>query len=404
MANLPFTRRTLSLLLAAPLLLGGSAAVFAAAPAAAIAQPGPVLTVHQDNLWNLAGRIGYATGSSRQQVMVAILRRNPDAFVQGNMHRLRSGVELQLPNAQEIAAESPPRSEALVSSQLQALESGGVTPRLPDRGAPSGSVAVPVASAPSTPTAKAAPAAPEPPTASTAPPAAPLPMARPEVPVVSASSAAPSSTLPAAQTSDAAAAASTAEGPSATKAASERAATSPAHEAARTTEPPPPPTDGVGPGVNQWLPVALLVLLGGGVWWAWSKRQRRAQFEDAVISSFFDENGVRRPSRPKLVDVSQAAMEMARTVETLTAAGELVRSGQSVSAALPAADDPHHQAAIKLEIARASLEVNRIDAARSMLQAVQREGNSSQQLAASDLLARLLPPASPAADTAAAPA
>jgi FimV-like protein len=229
-------------------------------------------------------------------------------------------------------------------------------------------------------------------------------MARPEVPVVSASSAAPSSTLPAAQTSDAAAAASTAEGPSATKAASERAATSPAHDAARTTEPPPPPTDGVGPGVNQWLPVALLVLLGGGVWWAWSKRQRRAQFEDAVISSFFDENGVRRPSRPKLVDVSQAAMEMARTVETLTAAGELVRSGQSVSAALPAADDPHHQAAIKLEIARASLEVNRIDAARSMLQAVQREGNSSQQLAASDLLARLLPPASPAADTAAAPA
>ena len=222
--------------------------------------------------------------------------------------------------------------------------------------------------------------------------------------MVSASSAAPSSTLPAAQTSDAAAAASTAEGPSATKAASERAATSPANDAARTTEPPPPPTDGVGPGVNQWLPVALLVLLGGGVWWAWSKRQRRAQFEDAVISSFFDENGVRRPSRPKLVDVSQAAMEMARTVETLTAAGELVRSGQSVSAALPAADDPHHQAAIKLEIARASLEVNRIDAARSMLQAVQREGNSSQQLAASDLLARLLPPASPAADTAAAPA
>lgn len=401
MANLPFTRRTLSLLLAAPLLLGGSAAVFAAAPAAAIAQPGSVLTVHQDNLWNLAGRIGYATGSSRQQVMVAILRRNPDAFVQGNMHRLRSGVELQLPSAQEIAAESPPRSEALVSSQLQALESGGVTPRLPDRGAPSESVAAPVASAPSTPTAKAAPAAAE---APTAPPAASLPAARPEVPVASASAAAPSAPLPASRTSEAAAAASTAEGPSATKAASEHAATSPANDAARTTEPPPPPTDGVGPGVNQWLPVALLVLLGGGVWWAWSKRQRRAQFEDAVISSFFDENGVRRPSRPKLVDVSQAAMEMARTVETLTAAGELVRSGQSVSAALPAADDPHHQAAIKLEIARASLEVNRLDAARAMLQAVQREGNSSQQLAASDLLARLLPPASPAADTAAAPA
>ena len=232
MANLPFTRRTLSLLLAAPLLLGGSAAVFAAAPAAAIAQPGPVLTVHQDNLWNLAGRIGYATGSSRQQVMVAILRRNPDAFVQGNMHRLRSGVELQLPNAQEIAAESPPRSEALVSSQLQALESGGVTPRLPDRGAPSESVAAPVASAPSTPTAKAAPAAAE---APTAPPAASLPAARPEVPVASASAAAPSAPLPASRTSEAAAAASTAEGPSATKAASERAATSPANDAARRT-------------------------------------------------------------------------------------------------------------------------------------------------------------------------
>jgi FimV-like protein len=125
------------------------------------------------------------------------------------------------------------------------------------------------------------------------------------------------------------------------------------------------------------------------------RSQRRANFEEAVISSFFDENGVRRPSRPKLIDVSQAAMEMARTVETLTPAGELVRSGQSVTAELSGGNSAHHESALKLEIARASLEVNRPDAARSMLEAVQREGNSSQQLAAGDLLARLRPATSP---------
>jgi FimV-like protein len=380
MSNMPFPRRTLSLLLSAPLLLGGSVAAVAAPPAA-IVQPGPVLTVHQDNLWNLAGRIGYAGGSSRQQVMVAILRRNPDAFVQGNMHRLRSGFELQLPSVQEIAAESPARSEALVSSQLQALESGAATPRLPERSVPAGpgvgANADPTAAVRDTPSATSAPPAPaaSAPNESAPQKAPPLEAAPATAPDTRSSTAASGTASPTA-----------AQAPSPSR------------------EPTPAPAEGGGSGLNQWLPIALLVLLGGGAWWAWSKRQRRAQFEDAVISSFFDENGVRRPSRPKLVDVSQAAMEMARTVETLAAAGELVRSGQSVSGTLPSTDDPHHQAAIKLEIARASLEVNRVDAARSMLQSVQREGNTSQQLAAGDLLARLMPPAPPAADTASTPA
>jgi FimV-like protein len=135
----------------------------------------------------------------------------------------------------------------------------------------------------------------------------------------------------------------------------------------------------------------MAVLLVGAAAYLWRHRRARAKFEDSVVSSFFDENGVRRPSRPKVIDVSQAGVEMARTVETLQSAAEMVRGRDVVSPQLPADGDPYRETAIKLEMARASLEVGRTEAARAMLQAVQREGNSDQQLAASDLLAGLAP-------------
>lgn len=169
------------------------------------------------------------------------------------------------------------------------------------------------------------------------------------------------------------------------------AASAPTAATAPVSESAPAPD---GSGWVRWLPYLLLIALGGGAWLLWQRRrQDRAQqrFTDSVVSSFYDENGVRRPSRPKLIDVSQAGVETARTVETLRPAAELVRSGDSSLAAPDLEAGHHREAALKLEMARTSLEVGRSEAARQMLQAVQREGNAAQQLEAGELLGRLTP-------------
>jgi FimV-like protein len=143
--------------------------------------------------------------------------------------------------------------------------------------------------------------------------------------------------------------------------------------------------------VVRWLPYALAVVLAGGAVLMWQRRRSRERFNDSVMSSFFDENGVRRPSRPKVIDVSQAGVETARTVETLQSAAELVRDSASSVMPLQPADDPYRETALKLEIARTCLEVGRTEAARLMLQIVRREGSAAQQLLAGDLLDRLAP-------------
>lgn len=85
-------------------------------------------TVAQDNLWDIAGKVARQAGVGRQQVMVAVLRRNPDAFVKGNIHRLRQGVPLVLPPLGELKAEDRAASVALVEAHLAALKSGARCP------------------------------------------------------------------------------------------------------------------------------------------------------------------------------------------------------------------------------------------------------------------------------------
>ena len=87
-------------------------------------------TVLRDNLWTLAARVQHDPGITRQQVMVAMLRRNPNAFLQGNMHRLRRDVALVVPTAQEIAAENAGAAEAVVAAlgRLEGVEVAAVSP------------------------------------------------------------------------------------------------------------------------------------------------------------------------------------------------------------------------------------------------------------------------------------
>lgn len=80
------------------------------ARAAASTAEGGEVTV---NAGDTAGRIANAhrsAGVSLDQMLVAIMRANPDAFVKGNVNRLRSGAVLQLPS--EADAQATPAAEA----------------------------------------------------------------------------------------------------------------------------------------------------------------------------------------------------------------------------------------------------------------------------------------------------
>ncbi len=78
----------------------------AAAPPLAAEGPdyGPVK--EGETLWRIAER-NRARGVSAEQTMIAILQANPDAFVGGNINRLKAGAKLKLPSAQQYAAVDP---------------------------------------------------------------------------------------------------------------------------------------------------------------------------------------------------------------------------------------------------------------------------------------------------------
>ncbi|MGH8566835.1 MAG: FimV/HubP family polar landmark protein, partial [Gammaproteobacteria bacterium] len=79
---------------------------------AAIASPGSYgPTVRGDTLWEIALRARSDRSLTVQQVMMALLRANPDAFFQDNINALKAGVVLNIPDASATAAVS--RSEAV---------------------------------------------------------------------------------------------------------------------------------------------------------------------------------------------------------------------------------------------------------------------------------------------------
>lgn len=65
-----------------------------------------------DTLWELALRFRGDAPVNAQQVMIAILRANPDAFVEGNINAIRTGVTLRVPTAADMAAISPGEASA----------------------------------------------------------------------------------------------------------------------------------------------------------------------------------------------------------------------------------------------------------------------------------------------------
>lgn len=84
------------------------------APAALEVKPG-------DTLFGIAGRLK-PEGASIYQTLAALLRANPQAFVDGNMNRLRAGASLSVPGADDVGAIDAAQAAALFSSQAEAFE------------------------------------------------------------------------------------------------------------------------------------------------------------------------------------------------------------------------------------------------------------------------------------------
>ncbi len=68
-------------------------------------------------LWSIAFGNRPAPTVTVEQTMVAILRLNPDAFVEGNLNRIRAGSRLKLPTEEDALAIDAEEAKALVRAQ-----------------------------------------------------------------------------------------------------------------------------------------------------------------------------------------------------------------------------------------------------------------------------------------------
>ena len=89
--------------------------VAAPKPAPAPAPSGDSVSVADGKtLWSIANQVRPDASVSVNQVMLALLRVNPEAFTDSNINRLKSGAVLRIPNRDEIATLTPDDAAALV--------------------------------------------------------------------------------------------------------------------------------------------------------------------------------------------------------------------------------------------------------------------------------------------------
>ncbi|RQO54902.1 hypothetical protein DBV14_12295 [Variovorax sp. KBW07] len=116
----------------APVVAAAPSAPVAAAPAPAAAAPAPVtaaaparagggsgeqVTVQRGDTASKIAGAHKPADVSLDQMLVALLLANPDAFVGGNVNRMRAGAVLDLPSAAEAAAVTPAEARRTVTAQ-----------------------------------------------------------------------------------------------------------------------------------------------------------------------------------------------------------------------------------------------------------------------------------------------
>ncbi|MFZ3183935.1 MAG: FimV/HubP family polar landmark protein [Pseudomonas sp.] len=114
-----------------------------ASAAAAWQAGGHYQTRDNDRLWDIAQ--GIRGGATAQQAMLAIQQLNAEAFVGGNINRLRSGQTLQLPTEQQMQQTAAAPALAQVEQQQQSWRTGAPAQRQLDARARTSAAATPVA-------------------------------------------------------------------------------------------------------------------------------------------------------------------------------------------------------------------------------------------------------------------
>jgi pilus assembly protein FimV len=92
------------------------------APVTGATNPTQYTTAPRDTLWEIAAKA--RNGGSVQQTMLAIQALNPDAFIDGNINRLKAGQVLRLPDQAQSASLPQPKAIAEVSAQNTAWRQG----------------------------------------------------------------------------------------------------------------------------------------------------------------------------------------------------------------------------------------------------------------------------------------
>ncbi|MBV7569592.1 FimV/HubP family polar landmark protein [Pseudomonas sp. PDM27] len=93
-----------------------------AAPVTGATKPSQYTTTPRDTLWEIAAKA--RNGGSIQQTMLAIQALNPDAFIDGNINRLKTGQVLRLPDQAQSTNLPQPKAIAEVAAQNKAWRQG----------------------------------------------------------------------------------------------------------------------------------------------------------------------------------------------------------------------------------------------------------------------------------------
>jgi len=102
--------------------VGGPAVNAPVTRANKVGKPEQYTTSARDTLWEIAAK--NRNGASIQQTMLAIQALNPDAFIDGNINRLKTGKVLRLPDVVQSTALPQPKAIAEVAAQNAAWRQG----------------------------------------------------------------------------------------------------------------------------------------------------------------------------------------------------------------------------------------------------------------------------------------
>ena len=80
---------------------------------------GSVSVQRGDTLGRIARELDAGPGHSLEQTMLALLRANPDAFIDGNVNLVKAGAVLRVPDAADLSAVDRQQAAAIVQQQVQ---------------------------------------------------------------------------------------------------------------------------------------------------------------------------------------------------------------------------------------------------------------------------------------------